>query len=268
MAASSCHDWGLDAHTQPNLESKAAAMIRAVERALAIFDVFDVQHQSLSLQEIGVRIGMPKATTFRLVNTLQKRGFLIRHGDQRYSLSLKLLRIAGMVMSTIGVREVARPVMVDINRRTGETVTLNLRSGIERICIDAVETPAPLMHIVRPGERVGLLFGATGRVLLAYCGRAEVDRVIAETLDVSTLNIDELEQSLAQIRSNGYAHTSSQRILGVTAISVPIFDLDDKVRCSLSITGPSIRMDPRLPEFTEIIVQAGADISRLMGGSE
>ena len=242
-------------------------MIRAVERALAIFDAFDAQHRSLSLLEIGERIGMPKATTFRLVNTLQKRGFLVRLGDQRYSLSLKLLRVAGMVMSTIGIREVARPVMIDVCRRTGETVTLNMRSGIERICIDAVETPAPLMHIVRPGERVGLLFGATGRVLLAYCGRAEVDRVIAETPDTSTLNTDELKQSLAEIRKRGYGCTSGQRILGVTAVSVPIFDIDEKVRHSLSITGPSIRIDPQLAELTEVIVHAGVDISLSMGGS-
>ena len=241
-------------------------MIRAVERALAIFDAFDAQHQSLSLQEIGARIGMPKATTFRLVNTLQKRGFLIRHGDQRYSLSLKLLRVAGMVMSTIGIREVARPVMVDVGRRTGETVTLNVRSGIERICIDTVETPAPLMHIVRPGERVSLLFGATGRVLLAFGARAEVDRVIAETPDTSSLDIDELNRSLAEIRERGYARTSGQRILGVTAVSVPIFEIDEKVHHSLSITGPSIRIDPRLEELTEIITEAGVEISRSMGG--
>lgn len=58
-------------------------MIRAVERALAIFDAFDSQHQSLSLLEIGERIGMPKATTFRLVNTLESCGFLLRLDDQR-----------------------------------------------------------------------------------------------------------------------------------------------------------------------------------------
>ena len=57
-------------------------MIRSVERALAIFDAFDQQSLSLGLLEIGERIGMPKATTFRLVNTLVQCGYLLRLDDQ------------------------------------------------------------------------------------------------------------------------------------------------------------------------------------------
>jgi IclR family transcriptional regulator, KDG regulon repressor len=68
-------------------------MIRAVGRALAIFDAFDIDHTSLSLQEIGQRIKMPKTTAFRLVNTLEQAGFLIRMDNQQYCLSLKLARL-------------------------------------------------------------------------------------------------------------------------------------------------------------------------------
>ena len=57
-------------------------MIRAVARALAIFDAFDSEHLSLSLQEIAERIRMPKTTAFRLVSTLERAGFLIRIDNQ------------------------------------------------------------------------------------------------------------------------------------------------------------------------------------------
>ena len=43
-------------------------MIRAVGRALSIFDAFDNEHLNLSLQEIGERIKMPKTTAFRPVS--------------------------------------------------------------------------------------------------------------------------------------------------------------------------------------------------------
>ena len=61
-------------------------MIRAVGRALAIFDAYDGEHLSLSLQEIAERIRMPKTTAFRLVATLERAGFLIRMDTQRYCL--------------------------------------------------------------------------------------------------------------------------------------------------------------------------------------
>lgn len=242
-------------------------MIRAVERALAIFDAFDAQHQSLSLLEIGERIGMPKATTFRLVNTLQSRGFLVRLDDQRYCLAPKILRLAGLVKSTLGIREAARPTMAELCRATGETVTLNIRSGMERICIDVMDTPSPLMTIVRPGEHVSLLRGATARLLLAYASEAEIKDIIARTAKSEGIDVTELRASLADIRRQGYARTSGQRIPGVTAIAVPVFDIGDEVHYSLAITGPSVRMDPRLEEFKHILINAGTSVSALMGAS-
>lgn len=243
-------------------------MIRAVGRALAIFDAFDAQHQSLSLQEIGERIGMPKATTFRLVNTLVRGGFLVRLENQRYCLSLKILRLAGLVKSTLGIREAARPTMAEVCRLTGETVTLNIRSGVERICVDVVDTPSPLMTIVRPGEHVSLLHGATARLLLAYAGETEIDAIIAYAQTKEKVDAKALKAALAEIRRLGYSCTTGQRIPGVTAISVPIFDIKDEVHYSLSVTGPSVRMDPRLDEFKQIMITAGASISAMMGTSK
>jgi IclR family transcriptional regulator, KDG regulon repressor len=242
-------------------------MIRSVGRALAILDTFDTQHQSWTLQEIGERIGMSKATTFRLVNTLERSGFLMRLEDQRYCLSLKILRLAGLVKSTLGIREAARPTMAEVCKKTGETITLNIRSGIERICVDVIDTPSPLMTIVRPGEHVSLLHGATARLLLAYVSEVEIDDIIARAPGSEKVDIAELKAALADIRRQGFACTSGQRIPGVTAISVPIFDINDQVHYSLAITGPSFRMDPRLKEFNAIMIEAGASISVMMGTS-
>ena len=153
-------------------------MIRAVSRALAIFDAFDKDHLSLTLHEIGERIGMPKATTFRLVNTLERAGFLVRRDNLEYCLSLKLVRLAGMVHSTLSIRDIARPVMVEVNRRTSETIALNTLAGVERVCIDAIDTPSPLMTIAHPGDHVPLLFGAAGRILMAYMDDKELSAVL------------------------------------------------------------------------------------------
>ena len=241
-------------------------MIRAVERALAIFDAFDHEHQSLTLQEVGERIGMPKATTFRLVNTLHNSGFLVRLEGQRYSLSLKIVRLAGLVRSTISIRDIARPTMIEVSEKTGETVTLNARLGRERICIDVVETPAPLMTIVKPGEHVSLLFGATARLLLAYMPDPEIDAVIAADAPAN-FDAAALKAQLAEYRRKGYAHTSNQRVAGVTAVAVPLFDVEEQVHHSLAITGPSVRMDPRIDDLVSLMLGGGKQISSLLGSA-
>jgi DNA-binding IclR family transcriptional regulator len=240
-------------------------MIRAVERAFAIFEAFDPEHTMLTLQEIGQRIGLSKATTYRLVNCLHDLGYLVRLEDNRYCLSLKLTRLSGMVRSTIGIREIARPIMLDLVQKTGETITLNTLANGQRLCIEVFDTPAPLMSIVRAGEQMPLLHGATGKVLLAYLSSSELDRIFRETPASKRPNRAVLEKQLARYREQGYAMTSSERVAGVTAISVPLHDIKGQVRYCISVTGPAIRVDLRTDAFIALMVNASKVVSGQMG---
>lgn len=236
-------------------------MTRTVSRALAIFDAFDGAHLNLSLQEIADRIAMPKATTFRLVNTLEREGFLVRKQNGRYCLSLKIVRLAGLVEDTMTVREAARSVLAELCRSTGETITLSSRIGAERIVIDVADTPSPLMAVVRPGERIPLLYGAAGRVLLAFMDEAGREELLAAQDGIP----DGLGADLAAIREHGYALTSGQRVPGLTAIAVPIFDHSGAVTHCVSLSGPTIRVEHREPALIEALREAGDRISRRLG---
>jgi DNA-binding IclR family transcriptional regulator len=240
-------------------------MMRAVERALSIFDAFDAENPTLTLQGIGARIGLSKATTYRLVNSLNDCGYLVRVGNHKYSLSLKFVRLAGLVRSTLSVRDVARPIMAEVSEATGETVVLNTIQGSERVCIEVVETPAALMHIVRPGEHVPLIHGATGKILLAYMDDEQRDKIIDGSKDTKSINRKTYAAQLKRFRKQGYSHTTGERAVGVTAISVPIFNMEGRVNDCLTLSGPSIRMDPRIDEFRDIMVKAGVTISNMLG---
>ncbi|MFO1286225.1 MAG: IclR family transcriptional regulator [Rubrivivax sp.] len=241
-------------------------MIRAVGRALAIFDAYDNAHLSLSLQEIAERIRMPKTTAFRLVNTLEGAGFLIRLDNQRYCLSLKLARLGGLVRSTLNIRDIARPIMLQVNEQVSETITLNAIVGNDRMVLDVVDTPSPLMSMARPGEHQPLLLGASGRIMMAYMKAEELESVLAANAP-KDFDRGAFDREIARIRRQGYAITRGQRVAGLTAIALPIFDLRDEVRYCLSLTGPSVRVDPRDHELAEIMITAGRDISSRLGAS-
>ena len=86
-------------------------IMRGVQRTVAVFDCFTPQRMSLTLQEIADSISLAKSTTFRIVQSLEEAGYLIRLDDQKYCLSFRFTRLAGMVMSTLSIRQVARPLM-------------------------------------------------------------------------------------------------------------------------------------------------------------
>lgn len=241
-------------------------MIRAVGRALAIFDAYDNEHLSLSLQEIAERIRMPKTTAFRLVNTLERAGFLIRMDNQQYCLSLKLARLGGLVRSTLSIREIARPVMLQVNEQTSETIQLNAIVNFDRMVLEVVDTPAPLMSMARPGQHTKLYLGAASRIMMAHMAPEELERVLKANAD-SDFDRAAFDRDLARYRRQGYAVTRGQRVPGLTAIAVPIFDMNGEVRYSLALTGPSVRIDPRDHELAEIMIAAGRDISNRLGAS-
>lgn len=242
-------------------------MIRAVGRALAIFDAFDNEHLSLSLQEIAERIRMPKTTAFRLVNTLERAGFLIRMDNQQYCLSLKIARLGGLVRSTLSIREIARPVMFEVNKQTRETITLNTIVGTDRMVLEVVDTPSPLMSMARLGQHVPLFLSASSRIMLAHMEPDELERILKVTTAGVEYDRPAFDRELARFRKQGYALSRGQRVPGLTAISVPLFDINGKVRNSLSLTGPSIRVDPIDLDLAEIMMAAGRDISTRLGAS-
>ncbi len=241
--------------------------MRAVQRILAIFESFTPERSSLTLQEIADHIELPKSTTFRIVQSLEKAGYLVRLEDQKYCLSFRFTRLAGLVKSTLGIREIARPILFELAEATKETVSIHTLSGRNRVCIDAMATAAsPLRNVVQPGEQVPLLAGSASKVLMAYMPKPQLTPVVSAIARQTKRTQADLLEELAKIRRQGYAVSHGERLLGVSAISAPIRDTQDEVHYCLSIGGPTIRMQATEKDFVKRAMRAAADISRQFGG--
>jgi DNA-binding IclR family transcriptional regulator len=187
--------------------------------------------------------------------------------NQRYCLSLKLARLGGLVRSTLSILEIARPVMLQVNEQVSETIALNAIVGNERMVLDAVDTPSPLMSMARPGERQPLLLGASGRILMAYMKPEVLEAVLKANVRGTDFDRAAFDREIARFKRQGFAVTRGQRVPGLTAIAVPIFDIHDEVKYSLALTGPSVRIDSRDHELAEVMTAAARDISSRLGAS-
>ena len=240
-------------------------MLRAIQRTLAIFDCFTNERTSLSLQEIATRIRLPKSTTFRLVQSLDEAGYLVRLDNQAYCLSFRFTRLAGLVQSTLDIRQISRPAMIELARKSSETVTLNMVSERHRVCIEVIDTPSPLMSVTKPGERVRLIDGATAKTLMAALPRKELQQALSYAVKATGKKRTDFVKELGRIREQGFAVTHGERVLGLTAISAPIIDRDDQVSHCITVTGPTVRLQPREREVVKLVTRAAADISRRLG---
>lgn len=241
--------------------------MRAIDRTLAIFECFQPKRTSLSLGEIATRVGLSKPTTFRFVRALAQRGYLVQLDNQEFCLSFRFLRLAGLVDGTLGIRQIARPIMASLAQASGETVTLNTASARNRVCIDVIDSPTPLRSVTRTGEHSALAAGATAKTLMAYMSEKEKEQAIAQAVRLSGVGKTTLLRQLARIRKQGYAVTYSEQVAGLGAVSAPVLEFDDRVRYCISVAGPVVRLQPKEKMLIPLVLKAAAQISRQMGGN-
>ncbi|MCC6534434.1 MAG: IclR family transcriptional regulator [Burkholderiales bacterium] len=239
-------------------------MMRAVGRTMAVFESFSADRPSLTLQSIANRIGLPKSTTFRLVQSLHETGYLVRLENQEYCLSGRFLVLATLARTNLDIRRIARAVMEDAAHASGETVTLNAASGHERVCVAVVES-APLSNMPKPGEHLPLVDGASAKLLLAFLPRSDFKEAVNYALRVSGQRRSALLTELERVRQAGYAVTHGERVVGLSAVAAPVRDTIDDVKYCLSIAGPTARMRPRIGEHIRIATRAGEEVSRRLG---
>lgn len=243
-------------------------MMRSVHRILAVLESFTPEHNCLSLHELAQRIELPKSTAFRLLQSLEKAGYLLRLEDQRYCLSFRITRLAGMVKSTLGIREFARPIMRELAQATSETVSLYTISGGVRMCIDTVATAALLRSVTQPGEQASMAAGSSSKVLLAFSADEKfVSSVVSQIARAGKRTVADVRQELERVKKQGYAISHGERVLGVGAISAPIRGVDEEGLYCLSVAGPLVRMQAKEKEILKQVVSAAAEISWLYGGS-
>lgn len=243
-----------------------ATTVRAVERALDILLCFAKSPRELSLSEIAREVDLHKSTAHRLLLSLQSKGFVRRQaGSDKYILGWSVLELLGNVYLSDELTTLALPEMTKLRDTTGETVSLYIRSGIERIRIQAVESNEPIRNVVAIGKTYPLYIGASGKVLLAFADEAVVDEVFAREQIPPHFERDELRRQLDKIRTDGYAVSIQERDNGAAALAAPVFGRNHECVAALSISGPVSRFTKaKMNQYVDALCTAAAWLTKML----
>jgi DNA-binding IclR family transcriptional regulator len=248
-----------------------AQLLSSVIKALEVLDFFTVEKPELSLAEISRLMDVHKSSVYRILRTLEAAGFLCWNAErERYSLSLKILELAGRVLADYDLREVAAPTMEELAARTGEIIHLSILDGEEIVYLEKKGAGQVLTVATRVGGRYPAYASAMGKVLLAFLPEQPLREILGQTeLAALTPNtiIDKarLERELEKIRGQGYALDDEEAFPGIRCIAAPIRDPRGKVVAAISATVPAQRLPAeRSPELVELIVEGASRISRLI----
>ncbi len=244
----------------------------SLARALVLLDAFSIEDPELGIREISRKIDVPPSSVSRIVQMLQAAGVLWQNpATLRYRLGAKILYWSWLFEETTSLRKIAIPIMQQLESVTKETVSLFVAQDSHRICIEWIQSPQAMRYDTRPGERIPIQTGASGKLLMAYM---EPDR-LSELLqperlhpftDATITDPALIKQELEEIQRLGYAISRGEFVPGVAAISAPIRDLSGEVIATVSISGPRTRMTEQcIEEYVPLLLESANEISKSLG---
>jgi IclR family acetate operon transcriptional repressor len=246
-------------------------VVESVIKSLRVVEALSDAGEA-GVSELARRTTIPKSTVQRCLNTLAEAGWIVTAGPPtdpagtRWRLSAKVQRIAARVDDR-DVRDLARPVMIELRDRTGETIHLTALEDRQVVLLDRVAGTGPVQVVLPIGHRVPAHAGATGKAILAALDLDALDRYLThplERLTASTIaDADELRGELDEIRRTGWATNRGEWDQGVAAVAAAIV-VEGAPVGALSISSTPERLPPeRMNELGPLVVAAARRIAAL-----
>lgn len=247
-------------------------IIQSVERALKILDLFNEHTSELKLTEISEEMELHKSTIHSLLKTLEKHQYIDQNLENgKYKLGLKLIERGNYVVSTIDIRQVGRNYLLDLSKKTGQTVHLGILNGQEGVYIDKIEGESAVIRFSRIGKGIPLHSTAIGKVLLAFREQNEAQQILkgydfTKQTEYSITNEAEFLNQLEKVLHQGYAVDNQENELGVRCVAVPLLNFENKVVAGISISTLISQInDDKLEEYIHLLKQIGFEISQKLG---
>ena len=234
----------------------------AVHRSFAVLRALADEKNGARVTHLAKKIGLTQATTHRLLQSLMLEGVVEQDAQRKlYRLSLDLFCLGAQAGCMNDLRTLARPALLRLNARLGDTVLLLVRSGFDAVCIDRVEGQYPIRTFTGDiGGRVPLGVGQAGMVILAHLPAAERDEVLNFNLPrIRHFNVyDEvyLRTEIERALREGCYGKSSGLLEGMAGLAIPVFDKVGQVVGALSVGTHSSRLsDERLPTVRDMLTK-------------
>ena len=244
--------------------------VRAVERALAILFVVAESDRPLGLSDISRTVGFDKATVLRLLVTLERAGLVIQDSRTRqYALGASVSRLTRGFRTDL--RHVAHTFLESLWHEARETVCLNCARGVSRVVVDVIPTDHEFSIVPAVGSALPIHIGASGKALVAFLPAEEIDLIVRECeshreSEYAVVDIEELHRKLRYTRRNGFAWSIGDVFPGSAAVSAPVFDATGNVAGSLTVLGPSVRLNrQRLLELAPAVKRTAGELSTSLG---
>jgi DNA-binding IclR family transcriptional regulator len=225
--------------------------IQTVRNCLRVLAAFHDERE-LGVTELARLLDLHKNNVFRLLATLQEEGYVEKNEETDcYRLGIACLELAHAFARNRSLPLLARPVLAELSRATGESAGSRVARRLPAHCTALGKT------LLGCGER-GQLEAYDERVVSAG---------LRPFTDSTLVDREKLFAHLHMVGAQGYALDLEECEVGLCCAAAPIHDERGRVVAAISVSGPSFRLDPDTLEqrIAPAVVQAAEELSRALG---
>jgi DNA-binding IclR family transcriptional regulator len=249
--------------------------VQSINRALGLLEAFPKFGPEVGLSELARYTNLNKTTAYRILQTLEKSGYLSRSPTSHdYRLGVKVFELGTYFQSKINIYHFSQPYLKELSEETNQAAFLCVRNGYEALCIADDDVQHEYKYVtLRVGGKQPLHCGGASRVLLmTMCDQEIEEYAITTGLPSKTPNtiktIEELKNDVKNTKQKGFVISDEDLTVGIAAIGAPVKDYSGSVVAAVSIGGIAQILRKNVIDYSEAVMKAAACISTQMGFKE
>ena len=244
-----------------------------IGKALDVLDLVSGLERPVRFSEILALSPHPKATLYRLIQSLTNLGMLRYDVDrQTYAPGLRLVRLAHAAWRQSSLAPIARPYIDALSEAMHETVHLAQLDGGQVLYVDKRNAADPIEMFSQAGKVGPGYCTGVGKAMMAFLADDARDAALAQqayfahTAHTHT-SATSLAAELDEIKAQGIAFDREEHEPGIICVAAPILSDAGRAIGALSITTTTARktladlsaLAPHLQATARDIAQAAAN---------
>ena len=241
-----------------------------VAKALDVLDLVAAQGGPVRFSDLLGDSPYPKATLYRLLQTLVSQGMLSFHAESGYyTMGMRLVRLAHVAWQQSSLAPIARPHLDRLSAEVGETVHLAQLDHAQVLYVDKRNARDPVRMYSQAGKVGPDYCTGVGKAMLAFLPEAQLPGILAQQswhrfTDKTLTTPEALCAELARIRARGYAFDDEEHEPHIICVALPILSSRGVLFGALSVTSTTARTDlsaleSLVPVIREIAQTIGAE---------
>jgi IclR family pca regulon transcriptional regulator len=216
--------------------------VEALIRGLEILEALSANPPGLRLKEVTELTGLPKATAYRILQTLIAKNYVHYFTDSgEFRLGPKVMSLGYSTLSGFDLVSTAEPYIAELSRTIGQNVNLGTLDGSEVVYIIRIKVRRILGINLAVGSRLAAYSTAIGRALLAFIPPNELEKVIALTAQEpeAARQIGPggsiLKEKLKAVRKKGYVLMEDEFVAGLRSVAVPVLSAQGFAEAAINV---------------------------------